>query len=147
MGTNLIVKPEKYISVNGVAVHISCVHTNQHWCLLSALILVNTDVYVKKWSDRCMIEVLKSRRSQWLSSSLLISQGGCDSPHAFPSWHYMHQLSFISCHIFLVSFTWCNVPFASYSVNFIMLSTVRNNHLIIIHSGRIFSSSLKSITS
>lgn len=118
------------------AVHTSCLHTNQHWCLLSALILVNTDVYLKKWSDRCMIEVLKSRHSQWLPSSLLISQGCCDSPHAFLSWHYVHRLSFISCRFFLVSFPWCDVPFASYTVNCMMLSTVRNNHLIIIHRGR-----------
>lgn len=48
----------------------SCLHTNQRWCLLSALILVNTDVYVRKQSDRCMIEVLKSRDSQQLSSAL-----------------------------------------------------------------------------
>lgn len=52
------------------AVRTSCLHTKQHWCLLSDLILVNTDVHMKKRSDRCMIEVLKSRRSQHLSSDL-----------------------------------------------------------------------------
>lgn len=97
-------------------VRTGCLHTNQHWCLLSALILVNTDVYVRKRSDRCMIEVLKSRHSQRLSSSLLISQGRCDSTRAFPSWHYMHQLSFISFKIFfffLVLFNWCNASFSA----------------------------------
>lgn len=58
------------------AVRTSCLHTNQRWCLLSALILVNTDVCVRKRSDRCMIEVLKCRHSQQLSS-LWISQGSC----------------------------------------------------------------------
>lgn len=77
----------------------SCWHTNQHWCRLSALILVNTNVYVRKGSDRCMIEVLKSRHSQRLSSSPLISQSCCDSPHAFLHQHYMHQLSFICRHV------------------------------------------------
>lgn len=58
------------------AVCTSCLHTNQRWCLLSALILVNTDVCVRKRSDRCMIEVLKCRHSQQLSS-LWISRGSC----------------------------------------------------------------------
>lgn len=49
-------------------VHASCLHTNQQRCLLSALILVNTDVYVRKGSDRCMIELLKRRHSQRLAS-------------------------------------------------------------------------------
>lgn len=48
------------------AVHTSCLHTNRHSCLLSALILVNTDVYVRKRSDSCMIEVLKRRHSATL---------------------------------------------------------------------------------
>lgn len=77
----------------------SCWHTNQHRCRLSALILVNTDVYMRKGSDRCMIEVLKSRHSQRLSSSPLISPSCCDSLHAFLHRHYMHQLSFICRHV------------------------------------------------
>lgn len=77
----------------------SCWHTNQHRCRLSALILVNTNNYVRKGSDRCMIELLKSRHSQRLSSSLIISLSCCDFPHAFPHRHYMHQLSFICRHV------------------------------------------------
>lgn len=67
------------------AVRTSCLHTDRLWCLLSALILVNTDVYVRNWSDRCMIEVLKSRHSLSDSPPLRWSQGCCDSPHAFQS--------------------------------------------------------------
>lgn len=71
-----------------MTVHTSCLHTNQHWCLLSALILVNTDVYVRKRSDRCMIEVLKSRHSQRL----------------FSSPHFPESLWFSSCVSILTSY-------------------------------------------
>lgn len=124
------------------AVHTGCLHTNQHWCLLSALILVNTDIYMKKWSDRCMIEVLKCRHCQQLSSSPPTSQGCCDSPHASLSRHYTVSISsFLP--FFLVPFTWCNAPFASYSVNCLMVSAVWNNHLLSFTEVDFFCSLLK----
>lgn len=101
------------------AVHTSCLHTNQHWCLLSALILVNTDVFVRKRSDRCMIEVLKSRHSSLFRSPRvavillmhfypdIICISSLSSPATFfGGWGGGGDL-----------FNWCNAPFASFSVN------------------------------
>lgn len=93
------------------AVHTSCLHTNQHWCLLSAFISVNTDVYVRKRSDRCMIEVLKCRHSQQ-PFLLWISQGCCVFHLDNICFSTLSSTETIS-----LSFNWCKTPYPRLGAN------------------------------